>query len=158
MRRTALLAAALLVAAAPGAHEFRSITPIERASDAVDIPARGAPLAAPLAVSRLRVDYAMRQVVRTWNREYGGAELSLQFRDRDRLLDALQSRVPREARLTLIGIESSRVLGQAVLDTRLRTTVAVLARTRIDFVDERGRKQSREGVNEYHLTLEDMTQ
>lgn len=157
MRAVSLLAALLLLTPAPGAHELRSISPIERPAKGPGLATREAHLATPLAVSRLRVEHAMRQVVRTWNREFGGAELAEEFRDRDRLLDTLQSRMPREARLTLVAIDSSRVLAQAVTGGALRTTVAIVARTRIDFVDAGGRRQSREGVNEYHVTLADTT-
>ncbi len=146
-----MLAALLLAAPMPRAHELRMIDPIERKTRALDVEV----LAAPLAVSQRRIDYAMRQVVRTWNREYGGAELAFGFPQRDRLIDALQSRVPRDATLRLVAIDGWRVLVQAVVGNSLKTTVAVTARTRIEFTDATGRRQGREGVNEYHLTLED---
>jgi hypothetical protein len=149
-----VLAALLLAAPMPRAHELRGIEPIERKSVTRMLDAEF--LAAPRAVSQRRIDYAMRQVVRTWNREYGGADLAFGFPQRDRLLDALQSRVPPDASLRLVAIDGWRVMVEEVVGNSLKTSVAVTARTRIEFTDASGRRQFREGVNEYHLTLEDL--
>ncbi|HUP28694.1 MAG TPA: hypothetical protein VM122_00875 [Usitatibacter sp.] len=156
--RLAAAALALLLAAAPGpdAHELRNITPIERKPhpraaemQRFEVEASGA----PAAIEQRRIEYAMRQVVRTWNREYGGAELAFGFPQRDRLIDVLQSRVPRDATLRLVAIEGWRVIQPDAFASGATRAVSITARTRIDFTDASGRRQFREGVNEYHVTL-----
>jgi hypothetical protein len=158
MRRAlALLAACAALLCVPAAsQEVRSIRPIERKQE----PGRrlfpqAAPLAAPVAVAPARVEDAMQQLVWTWNQRELDRLLAADFRDRSRLLEVLDTRVPRRATLKLVAVQGWQVLEQAVIGGTLVTRLIITARTRVDFTDDAGTPQSREGVNDYTVALRD---
>lgn len=168
MSRARLLFTAmlLLLAAGPAVPQaLRSIKPIERAPAKAGaerlqpqaLPDRLAPFAAPLAVSAERVENAMQQLVRAWNRRELEALLVPEFRDRTRLLDVLRTRVPRRVTLELVSVQRWEIIEQAVVGGTMLTRVNVTARTRLQNAGTRGELGPREGENDYVLTLLDAT-
>lgn len=152
-----LPAAALLAALAAGASadEVRSFKPIERPGPPGFRTSEAPRVRAQLAVRAERVEDAMRHVVRAWNdRELDGI-LAADFRDRSALLDAMETRVPVDARLRVVAIQDWRIVDQAVQEGTLLTRLAVTARTALDFTDAGGARRTREGVNEYLVLLRD---
>jgi hypothetical protein len=171
MKRSASLVAVVLLIGCPVAvafgREFRSIVPIGRASTAVrgrDGAAQG--LGPDLGFVRGAVERravllareAAGAITRSWNTTGFGDVLSSVFYDRERLLDSFVAKVPRDALLRLLGVESVQALGTTVAagpggkGVTFETRVAVTLRTQIEFDESLG-LQRIEGRNEFILTV-----
>jgi hypothetical protein len=159
MKRALLLAWALALAAEGLAQESRSYNPIGRpapqAPGAAAAPAAAPRLVAP-ATPAVR-DSVMRTVellAKTWNTPQLRALLSPGFYDRERLLEALATRVPRDAVLRILGVQAVNVLSQEVrpaangIEEEVVTRVSVTLRTQVEFNDPVAGFRRLEGLNE----------
>lgn len=152
------------------AAEFRSITPIQQPAAPTWIGANAASaeqspeLDRIVREARARVpDLAragLQKLMDAWNQGNVDQYLADNFFDRQRFLDAIQSRVPRDARVRILAIESVQPLEQTndldrrdVLRLLVNTRVSAVVRTQIEYNDPRAGFQRVEGVNEFILQL-----
>lgn len=144
--------AALLLAALPAlGQESRPFNPIGRPGAAPQAAPATPP--APAAV-RAAVMRTVDALARAWNTPELDRLLGPALHDRQRLLDALVTKVPRDARLRILGVQSIQVLGPAKRPARdgrgevVVTRVAVMLRTQVEYNDPATGFQRLEGLNE----------
>jgi hypothetical protein len=106
-------------------------------------------------VDRARIEAAVATVAKAWSDRAVDAVLAPGFDRRAELADAMQTKVPRDASLRVVGIQGWQVLDQYRLAGALVTKVSVTVRTQVEFNDAAFGFQARDGTNEYLLTLHD---
>ncbi|RME33269.1 MAG: hypothetical protein D6786_08150 [Gammaproteobacteria bacterium] len=137
------------------AGEFRTIRPIPVQS------LRAVAASKALhPVSRPVVEKALKQVLAAWNTPKLREKLSERFYDAERVADAVDSVVPRDASIRLLGIRDVQTYDQKEItdpergNRRYRvSTVAVVAETQVEFNDPRQGFRRLRGVNEYFLEV-----
>ena len=141
------------------AQEFRAINPIR--TPGAKAPAGAVRVAPPAAVRRESVEDAVGRVASAWNTPDLAGHLGGGFPDRTRLLDAIASGVPRDARIRVLGIQGFRVLDQfdlaptAQVPMTVRVSqVSVTVRTQVEFTDAAG-FQALDGTNELVIDLKE---
>ena len=159
--RTALLSVSLLAtfSGAAQAQEFRAINPIQRpAANATPaaLPAGAVRVNPPLPVARYKVEAAMQKVASAWSNRQLDKVLSKNFYDGQRLNDALQNKVPRDASLRIMGVQSHRVIDQFRNGAQLVSKLSVVVRTQIEFNDAAQGFRRLDGTNEYVITLREV--
>ena len=163
MRRAAalLLAVALTLAPAAQAQTFRQIVPIfapdaqTRAAIQSGQRLRGAALPGLRQVPREVVEEAVRKIYAAYNTPEFAQYLSERFYDPERFLDAVNEKVPREAKLRLISISSAQTVQQAPAKDEqgrdvIDSLVLVVVRAQMEFTTAAG-FQRREGESELVL-------
>jgi hypothetical protein len=159
-RATDILLLGVALALAPVAAQaqtFREIIPIfvPDAQTRQAIQLRGAVPAGLKQIPREVVEDAVRKIYATYNTPDFRQFLSERFYDPDRLADAVNEKVPREAKLRLISINSAQTVqqapakdeqGRAVVDS----LVLVVVRAQMEFTTAAG-FQRREGESELLL-------
>jgi hypothetical protein len=153
---TMRLAACILVfafAAVAHAQESRPLRPIERPQARAPLPAGAVRPATVRAVSRERVEAAVREIVAAWGDRRLDEVLSAGFYDRDRLRDVIEARVPRDARLRIVAIQGFQVVDQWLLGRTLVSRVSVTVRTQLEYNDPAAGLQRRDGVNDFLFTV-----
>ncbi len=88
--------------------------------------------------------------------------LATNFYDKSRLLDALNTNYPRDAKLRILAVQGVQTLAQYVQAgaggvEQLVSRVSVTARTQVEFNDPRTGAQRLEGTNEYILLFTEPT-
>lgn len=157
MRRLALALALALCALPAPAQESRPFNPIPRPGQAASAAARVAP--APPAAVREAVMKTVNALAEAWNSPDLAKLLSPSFYDRQRLLDALATKVPRDARLRILEVQAIQVLGEFTRPGRdggrdeVFTRVSVTLRTQVEFTDPVRGFQRLEGLNEAILAF-----
>ncbi|HQY46200.1 MAG TPA: hypothetical protein PLE38_04580 [Usitatibacteraceae bacterium] len=149
----ALLLAALL-AAAPQAYaqEGRAFNPIARPAARPALPDGAVRVTPPQPVPRERVEAAVATVAKAWSDKRLESVLAPGFQRRAELADAMQAKVPRDAKLRVVAIQGWQVLDQHRREGELVTQVSVTVRTQVEFSDAAG-FQAREGTSEFVLFL-----
>ena len=136
------------------ASEFRSILPILKPYASAISNTSEKPLK---PVPRKKVTNAVKQVIDAWNQNQLGDVLDDSFYDRSRLVDAMATDVPRDARLETLSVGDVQTLNSEVVDTpegrMSRSTVMVSVKTQLTFNDSSKGYQRREGTNTYILTI-----
>jgi hypothetical protein len=154
MKRLATILVLCAACAAALAQESRMIRPIERPPDPRQLVPKGAERSVtPRPVERADVEAAVRQLLQAWNERKLEVVLSDGFRDRQRLIDALQSRVPRDARLRLIALQSWQVVNHYRKNGIEYAQVSVTVRTQLEYNDPTAGFQRREGTNDFLVSL-----
>ncbi len=149
-----LLAALASLAATPaGAQDFRAIRPIARPAALPPLPDGAVRVAPPRPVARATVEAAMAKVAAAWTDKRLDGTLAADFYRRDELRDAMQTRVPRDARLRVVAVQGWQVLDQYRRAGTLYTRLSVTARTQVEFNDPAAGFQARDGTNDYEMTL-----
>lgn len=145
-------------------QEFRALRPIATPETA-PLPAGAQPVdGAFVPVDRRAVEEATRDLLAKWNTPEFGDALAETFFDRTRLQDALDTAVPRDARLGLLSVQGVQTLDQQVvpdptglpIDTVV-STVSATVRLQAEFNDPSRGFQRREGVNELILRVTQRT-
>jgi hypothetical protein len=137
------------------AQESRSINPIARPQGKVQLRNDGAvPINPPQPVAREKVEAAIRRIAAAWSERKLDRVLSQQFSDRQRLIDALETKVPRDARLRVVGIQGWQVLDQHRRGPRITSKLSVTVSTQVEFSDSSG-YQVRPGTNVYIISIVD---
>jgi len=133
-----LLLIIVLMASISYASEFRKITPIfsnQRSDDeninAVQIK----------PVDRSIVEAALQSLIDSWNQLNLEEKLSDEFYDKTLFLDTIQEKVPLDAQLRILSIESIRTINQYLESNSkdqiiIVSTVSALVRTQIEYTDE----------------------
>lgn len=164
MRRVfALLAFLLPVIAAPAAQAqtFRQFVPIfvpdaqTRAAIQKGQQLRGMAIPGLRQVPREVVEDAVRKIYAAYNTPEFQQYLSERFYDPERLVDAINEKVPREAKLRLISINSAQTVSQEKVNDEqggevAESLVLVVARAQMEFTTSAG-FQRREGESELVL-------
>ena len=156
-----LLTGALLAALAPTlqAQEFRAINPRHRPAASATpaaLPAGAVRVNPPLPVARDKVEAAMQKVASAWSNRQLDKVLSKNFYDGQRLNDALQNKVPRDASLRIMGVQSHRLIDQFRNGAQLVSKLSVVVRTQIEFNDAAQGFRRLDGTNEYVITLREV--
>jgi hypothetical protein len=151
-----------LGAAASAAQESRGINPIARPQPASapravlsNAPSGSIPVNPPLPVARARVEAAVNQIAAAWGERKLDGVLGNRFSDRQRLIDALETRVPRDAKLRVVSIQGWQVLEQYRLSGFLVSKLRVTVSTQTEFNDAARGYQVQPGTNDYVITLND---
>jgi hypothetical protein len=159
-RRAAVLT--VLLAASPSvlSQESRVINPIARPPSAQSqartaLPAGAIPINPPIPVKRAKVEAAVNKVAASWGDRELDQVLSSTFNDRRRLIDALETKVPRDAKLRVVSIQGWQVLEQYRLSGFLVSKLSVTVATQTEFNDPTVGYQVRPGTNDYVITLND---
>ena len=149
-----LLLAGAVVAVAV-AREFRSFVAIPVPGETA---LEGSAVAALQPVDRALVEQAVYALAEAWNGGNLDPLLGESFTDRQRLLDLLAELVPRDARLTVLGIEGVSTLEQRVAErpegSVLLSTVSAVVRTQVEFTDPLAGYLRLEGRNELYFEVE----
>jgi len=136
------------------AAEFRSFRPI--LTHASMPPGALAP-ADMKPVSHKLIGKAVDKVVAAWNANNVDSVLGKDFYDKSRLNDAMNSKVPRDAQLSVLGIQRAQTLSQSTADSPsgklLVSMVSVTVKTQLTFNDPVNGYQRREGTNEYIMRI-----
>jgi len=134
------------------ASEFRAYTPI---LTPMALP-EGAVLQAAkeiAPVSSKTMLKVVRGLIDVWNHNDLDKVLSQDFFDRSRLDDAMDIKVPRDAKLTVLSIQGIQTLSQHIeTDAKGRLMVSLVSvriKTQLEFNDPANGFQRREGTNEY---------
>lgn len=136
------------------ASEFRSFRPI---LTSVAVVSGGQSTAAVKPISRNLAEKAMSKIIAAWNGNNVNSVLGDSFFDKSRLNDAMNAKVPRDARLEVLSIQDVQTLGQKTVGSPagklLVSTVSITAKTQLTFNDPVNGYQRREGTNEYIMRI-----
>jgi len=141
------------------ASEFRSFQPIltpalQNQGRTVASSAHGKVLK---PISRNQAEKAVDTIIAAWNANNVNSVLSDKFFDKSRLNDAMNSKVPRDAQLSLLAIQDVQTLQQKTMDSPsgklLVSMVSITVKTQLTFNDPVNGYQRREGVNEYIIRI-----
>ena len=144
------------------ARQFRSMQPIATPANKgeTELPegARVVEKIQPLTVKQ--VEAAVEKLLSSWNTSELGEHLGDDFFDSSRLLDAINTVAPRDAKLRLQSVQSVQTLQQYIEPNpnkhgqeQLVSKVSVTARTQLEFQAADGGFQRRVGTNEYILKI-----
>lgn len=160
--RPLLIAAALvagLLLALPSLAQFRSFTPIASPDrEALKLPSGAVPVEQVEPVPREVVEPKLREIFEKWNTAQMGETLSEKFFDKDRLLDTMNTQVPRDAKLRFQSLQRVQTLQQYRVPTPVPllservSLVSATARTQVEFNSDTGLVVL-PGTNEYILEV-----
>lgn len=151
---TALFAACSLAQA----QETRQFNRIAIPDAAQRLPPGARALASPQPVSPERIDEAVQAVVTAWNTPKLAPLLADYFYGKSRLLDALNTKVPRDAKLRVLSVQGMQTLLQYVQKNesgveQLKSRVSVTVRTQVEYNDPQAGFQRLDGTNEVILII-----
>ncbi|PHS22276.1 MAG: hypothetical protein COA85_11950 [Robiginitomaculum sp.] len=108
-------------------------------------------------ITRDVAEKAIGMLVDAWNSNTLQSVLADSFFDKSRLTDAMDTKVPRDAELSVLAIQDVQTLKQKIDDTPdgkvLVSTVSITVRSQLTFNDPDKGYQRREGVNEYIMRI-----
>jgi len=143
-----------LAAAALHAREFRTLRPVSQDARA-SLPEGAEPVAKVAPLPADTVHKAAERMMSEWNQPGMEETLHKDFYDRSRLVDATDEKVPRDAKVNILGISDVQTLSQyrapapeggaPLLTSRVSATI----RTQILYNDAEEGFKKVEGVNEY---------
>jgi len=141
------------------ASEFRSIQPVLTAAMAQggQSLAPGEKRVALKPIPRKVAKQAADKIMAAWNGNHMDSVLGKEFFDKSQLSDAMNSKVPRDARLSVLSIQDVQTLAQKTADSPqgrlLVSTVTITLKTQLTFNDPVNGFQRREGTNEYTMRI-----
>ena len=148
------------LAGAVSGRQFRHITPIAApASSASALPAGATPVAETRPFTRSEIDPLVRDTLAKWNTAEMADTLAESFFDQNRLLDAVDARVPRDAKLTVQGIQGVQTLQQYNVPGSggergdVVSIVSATVRTQLEFNDPQSGFVRRPGTSEFILEI-----
>lgn len=157
--RLGCLLAALFAAAMPAsAQEARQLNRIATPQAAPKLPPGARAVAAVRPVPAAPVEAAVQQIAASWNTARLEPLLADNFYDKTRLLDTLNAKVPRDAKLRVLAIQGMQTLNQylqknpAGSEDRV-SRVSVTVRTQLEFNDPQTGLQRLDGTNEFILLV-----
>lgn len=139
------------------AAEFRTFKPIPIPASVLS-PATEQQSFVP--VNQAKVKNAVERLMEAWNKPQLTKMVSERFYDKDRLVDAVNTKAPRDAKIRVLSIQGIQTLQQETKkhpkqpDRMLVVSrVSVTVKTQIEFNDPVNGFQRREGTNEYILRV-----
>lgn len=152
----------LLFLAAPiASQEFRALRPIVTPAAPPALPPGAKRVEGTfLPLDRHELEEAIGDIVAKWNTPDFGATLMDTFYDKTRLEDALNTDVPRDAKLRVLSLQGVQTLDQYFFpdpsglpfDT-LVSTISATVNLQVEFNDPSQGFQRRQGVNELVLRI-----
>ncbi|MBI2192173.1 MAG: hypothetical protein HYU36_09325 [Planctomycetes bacterium] len=140
------------------AREFRDLRPIPTRQK---LPEGALPVEEPVSVEPETLKNAVKELAASWNSPDFEAKLSSQFYDKQRLLDSMSEKVPRDAQVRILGVGNIQVIQQYRQPEPgggpgeiLVSTVTVTAQTQIEFNDPSRGFQRINGTNQLILQVE----
>lgn len=157
--RIIVVGISLFVCATAGAREFRGFKAVPSPKRLMKKGAKPVKQVQPLDSKKLQE--AVRDAVTSWNNGDLSDKLDETFYDKDRLLDSISEKVPRDAKVRVLAVRNVEILqqyrgAQAPTTTRegLTSLVTATVRTQIEYTDPKKGFQRIEGVNELILRIE----
>lgn len=155
-----------LICSTVQAGEFRDfrpiLTPVAVAGGGSVSLGRAASAGPLKPVSRDLASTAMKKIISAWNGNRLGKVLAGDFYDKSQLSDSMNTKVPRDARLSVMAIQGVQTLGQQTEDSPsgklLVTTVSITAKTQMTYNDPTNGYQRRDGTNEYIVRIKQRLQ
>jgi hypothetical protein len=142
--------------AAQAQDASRPFNPIARPAARPPLPGGAVRVTPPRPVSRDRVESAIATVMKAWNDRRLDTVLSPRYQRRDELRDALETKVPRDAKLRIVAIQGWQILDQYRVGGRIYTELSVTVRTQQENNDPVNGYVVRDGTNEYVITLNEV--
>jgi hypothetical protein len=143
----------------PALAQFRSFTPIASPRSYVSgLPAGTVAVEQLVPLRRSEIESRLEKIIEQWNNPGMAATLAEEFYDRTRLLDAVNTDIPRDAKLRILSIQSVRTLrqyqvpamnGEAEINVSI---VSATARTQLEFNSPTGFVRL-PGTNEFILRI-----
>lgn len=149
-RSLMILATTLLLASAAQAQEFRAMNRINTPGKA---PEGAVALDSVQAVPRDVVEKGVKELIGSWNSGNLEKHLADNFYDKDRLGDTISTNMPRDAKLSVLGIQGQQTLQQYQKGSATISRVSVTVRTRIEYNDPARGRKAFDGTNEYILRV-----
>lgn len=152
------LAAALIGLPHVYAQEVRQLNRIATPSTAQKLPPGTRTGASQQPVSAARVEEAVKKIAAAWNTPNLAPMLADSFYDKSRLVDALSTKVPRDARLRVLSVQGIQTLNQYLqksasgMEQRI-SRVSVTVRTQLEYNDPQAGFQRLDGTNEFILLI-----
>jgi hypothetical protein len=150
-----LCAALPILFTAVRAAEFRNLSPILAPAN---VPEGTRPVQVIRPVSPAIVENTIKELMASWNTPLLRQHLSDRFYDRQRLLDVINTFAPRDARIHVLGIQSTQTLQQYIEEGEngrptLVSRVAVSVITQVEFTDPSLGFETLDGTNQYILNI-----
>ncbi len=141
------------------ARQFRLLSPIASTAETESLPNGAKPVKQLQQLSRSDVEPLVREVVEQWNTSDMSNTLSDQFYDKSRLLDVMDTGVPRDATLRVQSIQGIQTLNQYIMPNvaegrdEMISIVSATVRTQLEFNNASGSFVNRTGTNELILKI-----
>lgn len=156
--RSLALCTALFASLTATAQEFRQLNPIATPKSPARLPQGTRAVEAIRPVSAQTVEAAVSKLAAAWNTPGLAAFLAPNFYGKDRLVESVNRQLPRDAKLRVLGIQSTQTVAQYFqADAEGRemrvSRVSVTLRTQVEFNDPRAGLRRLEGTNEFLLQV-----
>lgn len=157
-----LLLVSLLFLSADGsqARQFRHIVPIASSEKpTANLPEGAIPVDQVIQLDRDEVEPLLREVLEEWNGSGMAGTLAEEFYDNSRLMDAMDTIVPRDAKLRLQSIQGIQTVQQYILPDqvgdrdKMISIVSATARTQVEFESPGTGFVRLPGINEFILKV-----
>jgi hypothetical protein len=142
------------------ARQFRLISPIASPEEAnIQLPTNAKPVEDVQPLSRRDVEPLIKDVIAKWNTPEMSSTLSDQFYDKSRLMDVMDTGVPRDATVRIQGIRGIQTLQQYIVPNPDRgrdemvSIVSATVQTQIEFNTRTGGFTTLPGANELILKI-----
>ena len=142
------------------ARQFRQIIPIvSPKAPTANLPVGAVPVNQVKQLDRGQVESSLRKVLDQWNRAGMAETLTKEFYDNSRLMDAMDTIVPRDAKLRLQSIQGIQTLQQYMVPSsdgergEMVSVVSATARTQLEFEQPGVGFIRRPGINEFILEI-----
>lgn len=142
------------------ARQFRLLTPITSPElRSTQIPEGTKPVDNIQPLPRQEVEPLVREVIEQWNTSEMANTISDQFYDKSRLMDVMDTGVPRDAKLRIQSIQGIQTLEQYIKPGAgnergdLVSIVSATVRTQLEFNSSTSGFVSRTGTNEFILEV-----
>lgn len=149
----------MLVSLPPAhAQEARQFNRIASPQAASHVPPGARAVTTVRPVPAAKVEQAVKKIVGAWNSPDLAPMLADNFYDKSRLIDALLTKVPRNARLRVLSVQGIQTLNQYLQNTapgveQLVSRVSVTVRTQVEYNDPQAGFQRLDGNNEFILLI-----
>lgn len=150
MKKLVIGLAFILLATPAMAQEFRSMKRIAAKGKA---PEGATAVASVKPVPRAVIEQGMREIMAAWNKGDTEKYLADNFYDKRRLDDTIGTNMPRDAKVTIQGIQGQQTLEQYQKEGEIISRVSVTVRTTIEYNDPITGFQSYPGTTEYILSV-----
>lgn len=141
------------------ARQFRLLSPISSPEQTGNpLPDGAVAVNSVTPLPRETVEPLIREVIEEWNTSDMSDTISDQFYDKSRLLDVMDTGVPRDAKLRVQSIQGIQTLNQYIMPNPLEdrngmvSIVSATVRTQLEFNTKAG-LQKRVGTNEFILKV-----
>ena len=155
LRNSLALVLALCLCSAAGANESRTFS---RISSVEPLPPGALRVNDIQPVRRDVLERAVANIAAQWNTANLEEVLAEEFYDGQRLEDTVLSVAPRDATLRVLSIQGQQVLQQYLLEGTRYSRVSVTVRTQVEFTDNSGAFQRRDGTAEWLLKVTERTE